>query len=374
MELNRKYPNITPFISGLIVSSSSIGSIIGSIIITFIIDKLGRKFVLSLGIIISINSVILLFFSLNLTQIIIIRIISGVGLSFITITSPMYSAEISPESIRGMVSSTYVVFIQFGILVSYIISYLLEYPRYKNSEFSWRIMFGIEIIPLVVYLILVILKMETTNNNNINEIENKNHNINCKDLLSKKYIRPILIGIFLLIADELTGINGISSYIKIILNSSSIKNNASLFSLIIMIVKFISTFVPLSLSDRLGRKYLLITGLIITTISLICIIISIRFVDEMRLGWLLFMFILIFFIGYHVGPGSHFTIIINEIYEYEVKSKILGLLYLTGDIVSLILTLIFPIMFNINRYSMFIIYFIFSTTSLIFLFILYKDN
>ncbi|XP_066338490.1 polyol transporter 5-like [Miscanthus floridulus] len=74
------------------------------------------------------------------------RFVTSVGSGFARVVAPVYNAEISPASTRGVLSSMLDIFINVGILLSYVSNYAFAG---LPVHLGWRVMYGIGVIPPV---------------------------------------------------------------------------------------------------------------------------------------------------------------------------------------------------------------------------------
>ncbi|KAL3294625.1 quinate transport protein [Colletotrichum asianum] len=74
------------------------------------------------------------------------RVISGVGVSMATVVIPMYSAEMAPKNIRGMLGSMFQFFFTMGVMTSYWIDYGVS-KHLKPSTKQWQIPVGLQLVP-----------------------------------------------------------------------------------------------------------------------------------------------------------------------------------------------------------------------------------
>src|SRR5690606_6889790 len=79
------------------------------------------------------------------------RFLGGIGVGASSVTAPVYISEISPAKSRGRLVALFQFNIVFGILVSYLSNYLIG----QDGEHSWRLMLGVQVIPSVLFLILL---------------------------------------------------------------------------------------------------------------------------------------------------------------------------------------------------------------------------
>uniref|UniRef100_A0A0E0MHH5 Major facilitator superfamily (MFS) profile domain-containing protein n=1 Tax=Oryza punctata TaxID=4537 RepID=A0A0E0MHH5_ORYPU len=74
------------------------------------------------------------------------RFVTSIGVGFSLVVAPVYNAEISPASARGVLSSLLDMFVNVGILLSYVSNYALAG---LPVHVGWRVMYGIGVLPPV---------------------------------------------------------------------------------------------------------------------------------------------------------------------------------------------------------------------------------
>jgi MFS family permease len=125
------------------VSSLLVGCMIGSMFAGRMAETYGRKRVLlSIALVFAFTSV-LTAFAPEFSFFVIVRLLGGLAVGAASMVSPLYIAEISPAAIRGRMVALNQLGITFGILVSYLINYLLH----GLGPNSWRWMFATGAIP-----------------------------------------------------------------------------------------------------------------------------------------------------------------------------------------------------------------------------------
>ncbi|WP_042347266.1 MFS transporter [Bacillus massiliigorillae] len=135
--------NLTAIQAGIIGSYALLGMMLGAFFFAPLADKLGRKKVLLICILIFSISTVLAGFSSGPTQFSILRFIAGFGLGGLMPNVIALMTEYSPKSIRGvLVATMYCGYAIGGILVSLMGIYILP-------EFGWRILFWSAAVPLV---------------------------------------------------------------------------------------------------------------------------------------------------------------------------------------------------------------------------------
>ena len=84
--------------------------------------------------------------------------ILGVSVGFALIIAPVYSAEISPPSYRGFLTSLPELSINIGLLLGYVSNYFFEKLSLK---LGWRMMVGVPAIPSLCLIILMLKLVES---------------------------------------------------------------------------------------------------------------------------------------------------------------------------------------------------------------------
>ena len=74
------------------------------------------------------------------------RVISGFGTGAATVLVPMYSAEMAPKEIRGMLGSCFQLFFATGVAISYWVSYAASSGLPSEST-QWQVVIGLQLVP-----------------------------------------------------------------------------------------------------------------------------------------------------------------------------------------------------------------------------------
>ncbi|TGJ86571.1 hypothetical protein E0Z10_g2164 [Xylaria hypoxylon] len=126
---------------GTITGLLAAGCLVGALIAGKLADTLGRRMAISVsalwasvGIVIEISSQTAWY------QFAIGRLVTGFSIGALSVVVPMYQSESSPTIIRGILVSTYQLFITLGIWTSYLVDFG---TANINNSASWRIPDGI---------------------------------------------------------------------------------------------------------------------------------------------------------------------------------------------------------------------------------------
>jgi MFS transporter, SP family, arabinose:H+ symporter len=155
----------------------------------------------------------------------------------------------------------------------------------------------------------------------LNEMEASAAKTGTQLSLQSKAIRlPLFIGIMLAVFQQFSGINAIIYYGPRIFESAGMNvDDALIFQTIIGVINLVFTFVAIKTADKLGRKFLLVTGLTGMIISLICC--GFLFYSGNSQGTLLLLFIVLFIACFAMSVGPITWVLINEIFPTDVRVK-----------------------------------------------------
>ena len=138
---------------GFATSSAVLGCMAGPFLGARLCDKIGRRQTLIFSIPLFGISAIITAIAPDMTTFNIFRIIGGLGVGLCSIASPMYIVEIAPPRTRGGLAIMYQLAIPIGGTTSAIAAWL--FAKYLPETISWRWMFASEILPVVVFLVLL---------------------------------------------------------------------------------------------------------------------------------------------------------------------------------------------------------------------------
>ena len=116
---------LTTLQSGWYVGCALVGSISGVIFAGALSDRFGRKWTMILSAILFTVSAAGCAISANLDQLVIFRIVGGIGIGIVSIVCPLYISEVSPASHRGRMVSVD----QGAGTVGFRVAYLMNYYR-----------------------------------------------------------------------------------------------------------------------------------------------------------------------------------------------------------------------------------------------------
>ena len=268
------------------------------------------------------------------------RFIGGLGVGASSVAAPIYISEITPAGKRGRLVATYQFMIVFGILIAFFSNFIIGR---LGGENAWRWMLGVEAVPALAYLLLVlgigesprwlVMRGRESNARHILEKLNPSQNItpllqSIKDSLdateiqhssffSKKYSKPILLAFMLAFFNQLSGINFVLYYAPRIFGEAGIASESVLgASVPLGFVNVIFTLLGMYLIDRVGREQLMLIGSLGYIVFLAAV--SWAFFTGAQ-GVVVVIFVCGFLAAHAVGQGAVIWVFISEIFPNRVR-------------------------------------------------------
>lgn len=324
---------LTTFQEELVVSTLLIGALIGALFGGVIADRIGRKKTLFVTIFVLLAGILMLMKAEGFSFLLWGRFISGLAVGIISLTAPLYIAEMSPASHRGALVSLNQLFITIGILLAYVVAYLYGQHADWRAMFSFSLIFlsvqfvGLFFVPESPYWLLdqeridaagkIAAKMRI-------EVKGGKEKIKAhwSTLFQPKYRLPFFIGIGIASAQTITGINTVIYYAPRIFEHAgySVATTALLATVLVGVVNFIMTVISLWLIDWLGRRFLLIGGLIGMGISLV--LLGAALVAKLSTIAVVCMLLYVSFFALSLGPVA--WLLISEIYPMKIRGRAMG--------------------------------------------------
>ncbi|XAR72830.1 hypothetical protein NMG60_11019603 [Bertholletia excelsa] len=133
-------------------------SLVGAAVAGRTSDWVGRRYTIVIAAVFFFVGAILMGLAPNYAFLMVGRFVAGVGMGYALMIAPVYTAELSPASYRGFLTSFPEVFINTGVLLGYVSNYALSNLR---LSLGWRVMLGIGAIPSVLLALGILVMPES---------------------------------------------------------------------------------------------------------------------------------------------------------------------------------------------------------------------
>ena len=341
---------------GWYVGCALIGSIAGVLVAGMLSDFLGRKKTMLISALLFSISAIGCAVCGDFAQLVIYRIVGGVGIGIVSIVSPIYISEVAPAHVRGTMVSFYQLFITIGFLLAYLVNYLILKgaaldsadpalgARMFNNEY-WRGMLGCETIPDLLFLLVIffipesprwlIVKghdgraaeilqriygseaeaaegMSATKASIAGEVKTE-----WKVLLEPGILFAVLIGSAIAILGQFMGVNAVLYYGPKIFADAGFED--PLFSTVLVgVVNMLTTVIALLIIDKVGRKKLVWWGVGGMIFCLLMIGLYFLPATSLPTGFMLTFFLLYVFCT-AISISAVVFVLLSEMYPNRVR-------------------------------------------------------
>ena len=347
---------------GWYVGCALIGSILGVLIAGMLSDFLGRKKTMLTAALMFSISAIGCAVCANFTQLVIYRIIGGVGIGIVSIVSPIYISEVSPARVRGTMVSFYQLFITIGFLLAYLVNFFIMKgaaldsgdpglgARMFNNEY-WRGMLGCETIPDLLFLIVIFFIPESprwlivkghdpralallrriytsdseaqaglaeTRESIAGEVKTE-----WKTMLEPGIRKAVLVGSAIAILGQFMGVNAVLYYGPKIFTDAGFSD--PLFSTVLVgIVNMLTTVIALAIIDKVGRKNLVWWG--VGGMIFCLLMIGLYFLPFTNLpNWFMLTFFLLYVFCTAISISAVVFVLLSEMYPNRVRGMAMSI-------------------------------------------------
>jgi SP family sugar porter-like MFS transporter len=322
------------------------------------------------------------------------RLLEGFGVGIISYTVPVYIAEISPQNMRGALGSVNQLSVTLGILLAYLLGMYVP----------WRLLAVMGALPCTVLIpglffipesprwlakmnmmddcetsLQVLRGFDADITAEVNDIKravtsaNKRTTIRFQELNQKKYRTPLILGIGLLMLQQLSGVNGILFYASSIFKAAGLKNS-DLDTFALGAIQVLATGVTTTFLDRAGRRILLIISAAGMTLSLLAVAVVFFIKDNVShdsdlyniLSMVSLVGLVAYIIAFSFGMGAIPWIIMSEILPVSIKSLAGSFATLANWLTSFGITMTANLLLSWSAGGTFAAYMIVSAFTLVF--------
>jgi MFS transporter, SP family, arabinose:H+ symporter len=348
---------------GLTVSSALFGTIPGAMFAGILGDRFGRRDSLRVMGLLYIVSALGSALAPDWYSLIFFRFIGGLGIGGSSVLGPMYIAEISPPIWRGRLVGMFQFNIVFGILMAYFCNYLIGTLNLGVPEWRWKL--GIAAAPAALFLAMLftiprsprwlvkkdrvdeardVLRASGTENyeEQLREIVESIQGESEEPLFSRKYRFPIFLALSIGLFNQLSGINAILYYLNDIFDRAGFsKVSGDVQSVAIGATNLLFTVIAMAVIDRVGRRFLLLTGAVGTAVCLAGV--AAIFFTGRHAGLLLWLLVG-FIASFAFSQGAVIWVYLAEVFPTRVRGKGQSLGSFTHWFTNALISGIFPLM------------------------------
>ena len=364
--------NLSPTLQGIVAGIALVGAAAGAAVAGGLSDRFGRRSVILVTGLVFIVGALTSALAPTLSILLAGRLIVGVGIGVASMLTPLYLAETAPARSRGALVSLNQLAITCGILVSYLVGYVFA------AGGLWRWMMALGAVPGAILAIGMIVLPETPRwlaghgrleeakavlrrLRGTSDVEGEFSELRTdlsregrlpgwQELLNPTVRGPLIIGVGLAIFQQITGINTVIYFAPTIFQAAGLSSASSaiLATAGVGVVNVAMTVVAIRLIDSVGRRALLLTGLV--GMALCLVLLGLGFTIESSstaLGWLTTLSVAAYVGFFAIGLGPVFWLLISEIFPLYVRGRGMGVATIANWSFNLLVTVSFLELINV---------------------------
>ncbi|XP_019873534.2 facilitated trehalose transporter Tret1-like [Aethina tumida] len=360
---------ITSTEESLIGSLYAIGGMFGPVLLALLSSKFGKRCsVIALAVPFAFATLTYAFAE-TIYLFYIARIVGGIGIASTYSILILYLAEVSDKHNRGLCSTSFVIFLNLGMVFAYCVSPYTSLKVYNLTASVFPVVFAVAsflIIPESPFDLVangrneeakeVLVKLRGTDANIKEEIQvisdtiaKNSEKASIKDMISSKAVRSaFVISILLMISQQFSGFSVILVYTEQIFEETNGSLTPVQSSIVIGVVGLLFSPVAPLFSDRFGRRILLLSS--ICGCFLMLVSIGVYFclketgINVDAISWLPIVCVVLFIFFKNFGLMPLVWPIVTELLPQNVKSQGAGILNMLSNVSSFVVTFLFPIM------------------------------
>ena len=363
-------------IVGCITSAVMFGAIFGGAVAGQLSDRFGRrKMILVSAVVFAVFAILSMVAPNNGSiYLIIVRTLLGLAVGAASALVPAYMSEMAPANARGSLSGLNQTMIVSGMLLSYIMDFLL---KGLPQSWGWRIMLGLAAVPALILLGGVLRLPESPRflikngkeaeakqvlswiRKNDQEVEDeiddiksasKKENIATEkttwgSLFSGKYRYLVIAGVGVAAFQQFQGANAIFYYIPLIVQklTGSAASSALMWPIVQGVILVIGSLVYIAIAEKCKRRTLLILGG--TVMGLSFLLPSILNVLDPQINPMTTVVFLCIYVAFYSFTWAPLTwVLVGEIFPLAIRGRASGLASSVNWIGSWAVGLLFPLM------------------------------
>ncbi|MDD9629204.1 sugar porter family MFS transporter [Klebsiella michiganensis] len=404
---------LTPLQEGLVTSFLLFGAAIGSVGGGWLSDRQGRRKNILWVAVIFIFGALGTAVAWDMSSMIIARFILGLAVGCASVTVPIYISELARPAQRERLVTVNELMIVTGQFLAYSVNASIV-NFYPDMSHNWRLMLAIPALPGALLWIGMLVMPESPRffvrkgqidkavavlktirrpeevEQEIRDIQQVsqigiNHGRFVDELKRKWVLQLILIGLMIVLATRVTGVNTIMYYAPTVLKATGLGDAAAVTGAVANgVVSILATLLGMLLIGRHSRRKMFFTGQIGVTLSLVLIGLSFNLFFHMETvdgvsglhanftgaSYIILALMLVFLTFMQGWIAPVFWLMLAEIYPLRMRGLGMGFAVFGLWIFDFIIQSIFPIL--LNSYGGGMTFGFFAATNVIMLILLVK--
>jgi SP family arabinose:H+ symporter-like MFS transporter len=389
---------------GWTVSSALVGCIAGSAAAGFLGDRLGRKGALLACAVLFFASAVWSGIAPSAFQLVLARILGGLGVGAASMLTPVYISEIAPARSRGALTTLNQIAILLGMVAVYVVNAWIAAMGTEEWRIAsaWRWMFASEALPATLFFLLLLgipesprwLALRGRDREARSLLDRllggkdsaavfgeivastRTHGGSFLDCFRSPWRRVVVFGCVLAVFQQFTGINIVMYYAPRIFTSAGLDTTSAIgHSVLIGLAMLVFTCVALVLADRIGRRPLLITSAAGMTLGLAALGQAYAGGGAAESGgWSLLVWVIVYVAAFSIGMGPLVWTIIGEIFPNRIRAHAASLAVLLLWLANYLVSQFFPAMLSWLGATVFWVYAVISLAATAFLVIFLPET
>ena len=338
----------------VVTSWVTLGALGGSLLGGDFADRLGRRRTVMIAGLLFILGALLQSLAPEIIILVAGRLAIGFGVGVAAVAAPLYGAELAPAAHRGRFVAAYQLAITIGIFLAYLIDAALA------ANEAWRMMLGLSVVPGIALILVAFIGPESPRwlvkagrrdealavlsrlgakgdaAARLVLIEDAQAseagNASWSDVFDHACRRPLVIALGLAVFQQITGINAIIYYADQIFAAAGFASQhaqTTATTWAVGGVNVAATFIAIAFIDRLGRRPLLLAGLVGMGFSLLVVGIAFLSIGAQPAsgaapsiaGIVTLVALVVFIISFAFSLGPVVWTVINEIFPQRVRGR-----------------------------------------------------
>ncbi|XP_057771875.1 sugar transporter ERD6-like 16 isoform X2 [Salvia miltiorrhiza] len=368
----------------------TIGAMIGAVTSGRLADYIGRKGAMRMSAVFCITGWLAVYFAVEALFLDVGRFCTGYGIGIFSYVVPVFIAEIAPKNLRGGLATLNQLMIVCGASTAYIV----------GSVVTWRTLALTGLIPCLLLLVGLFFIPESPRwlakvgrkkefESALRRLRGRNADImqeaneiqasidvlldqprvRILDLFDPKYIRPVTVGVGLMVFQQFGGINGIGFYSSETFVAAGFSSGKA-GTIAYAIIQVPITMLGAVLMDKSGRRPLLIISAAGTCLGCIMTGASFFLKDQSLLPqcvpFLAVSGVLVYISAFSIGTGPVPWVVMSEIFPIHIKGVAGSLVVLVNWLGAWLVSYTFNYMMSWSSAGTFSIYAAFCALTILF--------